>query len=304
MLGKGRAEALDDGAFEALAIELACPPQNLEAIAKVESKGFGWFPDGRIKILFEKHWFYKLLKGAKRKQAVAAGLARRKWIAPKRGGYRDQKTPDDRYALLARAMDIDVEAALQSISMGTYQIMGFNHKTCGFSSAAEMWAAFLDSEKHQLRAFANFLKEKGLVRAIQTGKFDQVEEIYNGGGLNGTYAARMEEWAAKLGAGKWADWDPTSVVINHPVEHPPVPNSKPLAKSRTVAGSGIAGVGGASLLVEPVQKVVEVVEGQEAAFSSGDLTAMAIGVVVVAGALFALYARWDDAGRPLPWGEA
>ena len=69
-LGKGRAAAITDAEMAALADELGCHPADLEAIAKVESSGFGWFKGGRIKILFEKHWFYKFLTGAARSNAV------------------------------------------------------------------------------------------------------------------------------------------------------------------------------------------------------------------------------------------
>lgn len=241
MLGKGRAEALADNAISDLAIEFGCHPADLEAIAEVESKGFGWFPDGRIKILFEKHWFCKLLKGTKRRQAVAAGLARRKWVAPNNGGYKEQNSPDNRYAILQRAINIDEEAALQSVSMGTYQIMGFNAQLCGFASAKEMWSAFLDSENNQLRAFAKYLDKTGLVPALQRGDFKAIEKGYNGGGLKGAYARRMVAAADRLRAGKWKDWNPEDYnVRSHPLEDlkkVPVPIPKPKPKPQAQPGS-------------------------------------------------------------------
>ncbi len=56
----------------------------------------GWLADGRIKILFEKHWFYKQLPDETRTNAMKNGLA-----------------------------------AFGSVSVGKFQIMGFNHKICG-----------------------------------------------------------------------------------------------------------------------------------------------------------------------------
>ena len=301
MLGKGRAEALDNGAIEALAIDFGCHPATLEAISQVESRGFGWFPDGRIKILFEKHWFYKHLKGNKRRLAVSQGLARRKWISPKRGGYKEQKSADQRYYILARAMEIDEEAALRSVSVGTYQIMGFNAELCGFSSAKEMWAAFQDSEKHQLRAFANFLRKRGLVTAVQRSDFRKIEKVYNGGGLNGAYARKMERAEDRLKSGKWADWSASvEEVVSHPLDNPPIPNPKPLAPSRTIKGGGIAAGGGIAVAVEPVLQTIEVIKGQKEALSSGEMVTLAIACLIIGGALLTLYARWDDAGRPLP----
>jgi hypothetical protein len=211
-LGKGRAAAIAAADIALLADELGCHPADLEAISQVESGGFGWFRDGRIKILFEKHWFYKLVDAPLRATAAKRGLARKSWVSPSKGGYRDQKSADDRYRLLAGAIALDREAALQSVSIGRYQIMGFNYKICGFSSASAMWAKFLESERHQLSGFANFLKSKGLVAAIRRRDFTKVEKVYNGGGLGGAYARRMKAASEQLRAGKWKGYEPGSMT--------------------------------------------------------------------------------------------
>lgn len=77
-----------------------------------------------------------------------------------------------------------------------------------------------------------------------------------------------------------------------------VKNDKPLSASRTMKGATAGAVGGASLLVEPVEEVVTAVQDAEAAISTGSIISIAIACVVIAGALYAAYARWDDAGRP------
>lgn len=224
-LGKGRAEAISDADISNLANELKCHPADLEAIAVVESQGFGWFKDGRIKILFEKHWFYKKVPSSKRTAAVRAGVARKEWISPKRGGYRDQSNADARYRLLKKAIDFDREAAFQSVSIGKFQIMGFNFAICGFRSASEMWDAFCDSEANQLRAFANFLKSKKLVQAIRNRDFETVEDIYNGGGLNGKYAVKMRKESDALRRGKWKHWK--FGYVEKPPQKPAEPVSSP-----------------------------------------------------------------------------
>lgn len=211
MLGKGKAEAITDADIAQLADSMRCHPAHLEAIAEVESAGFGWFSDGRIKILFEKHWFYKLTSGNDRQKAVARGLARKNWVSPKNGGYADQKGAAARYKLLSDAISINEEAAYQSVSIGRFQIMGFNHDICGFETAADMWLNFLASERHQLRAFANFLRHNNLTGAIRSGDFETVEARYNGGGLGGAYARKMRQAAEKLKAGKWKGYVPGSM---------------------------------------------------------------------------------------------
>lgn len=207
-LGKGRAEAIGDRDIALLSDELRVHPADLEAVSIVESRGFGWFADGRMKMLFEKHWFYKLVDRDMRTAAVRAGLARRKWISPKRGGYKEQKSSAQRYKILAAAIAMDKEAAYQSISMGQFQIMGFNHKICGFRFAKQMFEEFVDSEVNQLRAFANFLKNKNLVTAIRQRDFEHVEGVYNGGGLGGSYARKMRRESDALRAGKWKYYEP------------------------------------------------------------------------------------------------
>jgi hypothetical protein len=228
-LGKGEAIAISDADIARLADALHCHPADLEAIATVESGGFGWFNDGRIKILFEKHWFYKYLEGTTRTNAVKSGLARASWVSPSKGGYKDQATPDQRYSLLERALKVNREGAFRSVSLGTFQIMGFNHKVCGHPTAEDMFNKFCQSEVYQLSAFAAFLKSKGLVSAMQRRDFDEIERGYNGGGLNGAYAAKMRAASNKLRAGKWANYKPGSYTVPKPANPPPVPIDAPPA---------------------------------------------------------------------------
>lgn len=242
MLGKGSATAVTDADIASMARALRCHPADLEAIAEVESNGFGWFPDGRIKILFEKHWFYKLLPEAKRAGAVKAGLAHKSWVSPAKGGYKDQADADSRYRLFERAIAINPDAAYQSISMGTYQIMGFNHALCGHQSAKQMFDAFCESETYQLSAFVAFLNKKGLDKAIREGDFAKVEAIYNGGGLNGAYATKMRKASERLRATKWAAW-PASPASPAPAPSAPEkPKPQPTAPAEVAKGRGIAGL--------------------------------------------------------------
>lgn len=240
MLGTGRAEAITDRDIALLADELSVHPADIEAISEVESNGFGWFPDGRIKILFEKHKFYRYVPIGKRAAAVKAGLARKEWVSPQKGGYSDQGKPGDRYALLAKAMNFDEEAAFLSISMGRFQIMGFNHATCGFASARAMFDRFVDSEANQLRAFVSFLKANNLVPAIRARDFAKVETVYNGGGLGGTYAKKMKQASDRLRAGKWSNYKPGSFSTAEPAPKPapkPAPELEPAPTPAAVPSS-------------------------------------------------------------------
>lgn len=74
-----------------------------------------------------------------------------------------------------------------------------------------------------------------------------------------------------------------------------------LEASRTVKGAGAAAAGGAAVMAEPVAEAVQTIADQQYHFSTGNIVLMVVGALIVAGALYALYARWDDAGRPRPW---
>jgi len=234
-LGKGRAEAITDDDFAVLADSLGAHPAVLEAIANVESQGFGWFSDGRMKILFEKHWFFKLASADVLEQALREGLARAKWISPGKGGYREQRSSGQRYDILASAIDLDEEAAYRSISMGRFQIMGFNYTACGYQSAREMFDSFVDSEVNQLGAFAAYLEHAKLLSALKSRDFATIEKRYNGGGLNGEYARRMKVEYDKLRGAKWLGYVPGSNVPTTRLDRPPT-SSRPEKSAGGLAG--------------------------------------------------------------------
>lgn len=208
MLGQGRAAAITDNDMAALAVDLGCHPATLEAIAKVESAGFGWFDDGRIKILPEPHKFDDYLPKARQAEARRLGLATTSYSATKASGHYKRMTTKagPRYEFFARMIAFDERAAYMAISVGTYQIMGFNHEVCGYPTAKAMFEGFVESEANQLRSFGLFLSDKGLRGALAREDFDLVEERYNGGGLGGAYAKRMRAEAAALRRGKWSKW--------------------------------------------------------------------------------------------------
>ncbi|EHK52285.1 N-acetylmuramidase domain-containing protein [Allomesorhizobium alhagi] len=200
MLGTGRAERLPEGAIENLAYRLDVHPADLQAIANVESGGSAWFPDGRLKILYERNIFYTQLPAAKRAAAVAQGLAHKGHRG--RSQYADQKSAESRFDLLQRAIHINRDAAFNAISSGRFQIMGFNAGLCSYPSAEAMFEAFADSELAQLSAFAAFLEKKGLVPAIRSRDFDRVGRVYNGD-KTGVYAGKMRREAEALRGRRW-----------------------------------------------------------------------------------------------------
>ncbi len=174
------------------AAELRCDPDYLSAVILVEAAGKGMDDSGQVKVLFEKHKFYKNLPAAKRAEAVRLGLARKVWISPKNGGYKDQPNNDAALDFLTRAIAFDEVAGLKSASYGAGQVLGENFGMCGFPTPQAFVEAMCDSEDAQIAAMVDFIKSAGLddeVRAKDTRGFTRG---YNGKGQVDAYSAKID----------------------------------------------------------------------------------------------------------------
>ena len=149
VFGTGPAEKLGKWDIARICVEHDWHPAVLGAIAKAESGGFGWFKDGRIKMLPEPHIFLRQLPKEKRSEARRLGLANTASFKATRasGHYRRMKGAAPRFDLFEKWRAFDEEAAFASCSWGTYQIMGFNHKICGYPTAMAMVLDFLNGKK-------------------------------------------------------------------------------------------------------------------------------------------------------------
>lgn len=212
-LGFGKAVAITQQDIWDLGKSLRVDPPVIDGIGITESNGAGWFPNGQIKILPEPHKFYEYLPKAKKAEALKQGLATRTYKETKSSGHYKRMTnsPGPRYALLEKWIQYDEYAAYMAISTGSFQIMGFNFKECGFTSAKEMFERFCDSEAVQLKAFANFIVSKdGGLQALRNEDYAMIEELYNGGGQGGAYARKMKENVAKARSGRWINYFPSN----------------------------------------------------------------------------------------------
>lgn len=187
---KGAAKRLDKTDWPEIAAQIGVGEDELHAFAEVEASGSGFDAKGRVKMLFEPHVFHRELgPGKSRTAAIKAGLAYPKW---KPGGY-----PADSYPRLMKAMAIDETAALRSASWGLGQIMGNNCRAAGYATPQKMIEAFAADEEAQLQAIVDFLKAKGLDKALRAHDWKTLEKGYNGGGFNGAYATKLAAAFAK-----------------------------------------------------------------------------------------------------------
>lgn len=157
--------------------ELGCKVAAVMAVNEVESKGEGFFKDGRPVILFERHIMARMLgdHGINYKSFMQSspGL-----VNTASGGYVGGVREYDR---LENAKKISVEAALESASWGAYQIMGFHWELLGYSSIQAFVAEMYKGERQQLEAFVKFIKSQpALLKAMRACDWVSFARYYNG----------------------------------------------------------------------------------------------------------------------------
>jgi len=174
----------------------------------VESSGQGMSDSGRLIIRFENHVFWN--RWGKGRPDVFRqhftfdtskvwtghtyrGSVTEAW----KTGHRDQQSEWDAFTI-ARALH--EPAALQSISMGASQIMGFNHAAIGYDSAGEMFECFKAEERFHILGLFDFIKGGGrtspMLEALRRGEYEQFATHYNGNGQAAAYGARIRAAAA------------------------------------------------------------------------------------------------------------
>ena len=183
---QGAAKRLDDIDLPTIGKLIAVGEDEVHAILDVESAGSGFDSQGRVKILFEPHVFYRELgEGPKRDKAESQGLAYPRW-------KRDY--PPDSYPRLIAAIKIDRNAALRSASWGLPQMMGFNCRECGYPDAESMVKAFAADEENQLEAMIKFIQAKGLDDELKRHDWKGFAKGYNGPGFaQNRYDVKLEQ---------------------------------------------------------------------------------------------------------------
>jgi hypothetical protein len=168
---RGKAEPLDQDNLVDTAERLGIKAAELWAVIDVETYGYGFIPDRRPLILFERHKFHEFTNG--KFDDSHPDISHPKW-----GGYGNSGA--NQYNRLERAAALDSNAALRSASWGIGQVMGFNFKLAGFKDVEKMLAAMIESEGKQLQAMSNFIVDKKLHKALQSRDWTSFALGYNG----------------------------------------------------------------------------------------------------------------------------
>jgi len=166
---KGAAKPFTDGAIAAAAAKLDCEIAAVRAVMQVESRG-GFLPDGRPRILFERHYFSRLTNGVHNHEHPDIS-------ATKSGGYSGGAAEHDR---LARAASLDLPAAIRSTSWGAFQVMGDHFKRLGFATPQAFALAMCESEDRHLEAFVAFVRFNKLDDELRRHDWAGFARGYNG----------------------------------------------------------------------------------------------------------------------------
>lgn len=151
----------------------------LKAVQYVETGGRGgFFAPGKPAILFEGHIFWNQLKrrGINPEDHVSGNenILYPRWSKEHyMGGLRE-------YERLEQARKINWEAADASASWGMFQLMGFNFAACGEKSVESFVKSMTESECRQLILTGRFIKQLGMLPALQTKNWPEFAKRYNG----------------------------------------------------------------------------------------------------------------------------
>lgn len=161
-----------DADYQAAATQLGCEVACIKAVSQVEVGVTGcWDPQGRPRILFERHVFSNLTSG--RYDATHSDISN-----PVQGGYGPFS---GQYPKLYRAATLDEASALQSASWGAYQIVGRYYAQAGFGDVATFASAEMQNEKRQLDAFVSYvLASPACHSALKAKQWTRFARAYNG----------------------------------------------------------------------------------------------------------------------------
>jgi LysM repeat protein len=166
---------LTEADWQRAATSLGVDVAAIKAVANVEAPGSGFLPDGRPKILFEAAQFGRLT--GDRYNSSHPNISSAKWDRSLYVGGAGE------YKRLEEAKGLNETAALQAASWGRFQIMGFNHKTAGYSNVQDFVKAMQQSEGKQLDAFVNFIKaDASMHKALKNHDWASFARAYNGPG--------------------------------------------------------------------------------------------------------------------------
>jgi hypothetical protein len=158
----------------------------VKAVNEVESRGEGFLRDGRPKILFEGHIFWRQLVNAGLNPAdyvndYTQNVLYEDWDKTHYEGNEKEYFRLEKAAGMSDLPEIH-DAAFMSASWGSFQIMGFHYKSLGYFSIDHFVSNMYQKEAKHLEAFGRFLEVNNLIRPLKERDWHSFARGYNGPG--------------------------------------------------------------------------------------------------------------------------
>ncbi len=163
-------------------IELAA----IKAVNEIESNGKGFLIDGRPRILFEGHVFWRQLKNVNLNpneflNDFTKNVLYSKWTKTHYMGGSGEYSRLEKAAGMSDLSEVH-NAAYASASWGAFQIMGYHYKNLGYSSVDAFVSRMYEDEGKHLQAFGKFLEANNLIKHIKNKDWEAFAKGYNGPG--------------------------------------------------------------------------------------------------------------------------
>jgi len=179
---------ITDEQFKDAADIIGCEVAAIKAVYEVEAAGKGYLPDGRVKILFEGHRFWKqLVKGGANPQEFIANNPEYSNVLYKVWDKKQYKGGAAEWDRVSKAIEVCTKLnlspnlALNSASYGSFQIMGENHALCGYTDSQDMLTNYNNGgEAEQLASFCRFVKSNHLDDELRAKNWAKFAQGYNG----------------------------------------------------------------------------------------------------------------------------
>lgn len=165
--------------IEWAATELGVGVAEILTVNEVESRGSGFFGSGKAAILYERHVMRRRLK-AHNVNPTPFISEYPNLVNRSTGGY---VGGEGEYVRLRQAQDIHSDAALESASWGSFQIMGYHWRVLGYPSIERYVELMQRSEGEHLKAFVRFIQASPRLRqALKDHDWPTFARYYNGPG--------------------------------------------------------------------------------------------------------------------------
>jgi hypothetical protein len=175
----------------------------LRAVIEAETGGRGGFlPDGRVRILFERHilWSRLEIRGIDPHPLAAAhpDLCGEHWD-PHRYPYGTEPRQWNRVQTVidygrnhGAALSYE-KSAWEACSWGLFQLLGLNYEAAGFADVLLLKAAMEQSEAAQLAAALRWMQHAGSLAALRAKDWKAFALRYNGPGQVANYSRKLQE---------------------------------------------------------------------------------------------------------------